>query len=90
MIKKQAMENMLMIYPMSGTIDGSNGDHILLAPPFIIYEDHVVQITKRLASVIRSTIKSIPKKYRPQHSNNQIVHLKYQNSNFIQKQGGWV
>ena len=26
----------LMCYPMGGTIDGARGDHVLLAPPFII------------------------------------------------------
>lgn len=58
-IKKQAMENRLMIYPMGGTIDGVNGDHILLAPPFIIDEDNVAQITKRLSNSIRSAIQEV-------------------------------
>ena len=26
----------LMVYPMGGTIDGRRGDHVLLAPPFIV------------------------------------------------------
>ena len=26
----------LMCYPMGGTIDGRRGDHVLLAPPFIV------------------------------------------------------
>ena len=55
-IKKQAMENLLMTYPMSGCIDGVNGDHILLAPPFIINEDHVAQIVERLAKSIQSVL----------------------------------
>ena len=55
-IKKKAMENRLMIYPMGGTIDGVNGDHILLAPPFIITEEHVTLITERLSNSIRSAI----------------------------------
>ena len=37
-IKQQAFANGLMCYPMGGTIDGSNGDHVLLAPPYIISE----------------------------------------------------
>jgi len=53
-IKKQAMENFLMVYPMGGTIDGVQGDHILLAPPFIINEDHVSQIVSRLTKTIQS------------------------------------
>jgi len=53
-IKKQAMENFLMVYPMGGTIDGVQGDHILLAPPFIINEDNVAQIVERLTKTIQS------------------------------------
>lgn len=29
----------LMVYPMGGTIDGQRGDHVLLAPPFIVTEE---------------------------------------------------
>ncbi len=43
-----AMQEGLMVYPMSGTIDGKLGDHILLAPPFIIDESHVTEIIERL------------------------------------------
>ncbi len=55
-IKKKAMLNRLMVYPMGGTVDGVNGDHILLAPPFIIDEDNVAQITERLSNSIRAVI----------------------------------
>ncbi|MEH6455063.1 MAG: aspartate aminotransferase family protein [Cocleimonas sp.] len=58
-IKKKAMENRLMIYPMGGTVDGVNGDHILLAPPFIIDENNVAQITERLSSTIRTVLQEI-------------------------------
>lgn len=36
LIKKFAMEAGLMCYPMGGTIDGRNGDHVMFAPPYII------------------------------------------------------
>ena len=55
-IKKEAMENFLMVYPMGGTIDGVHGDHVLLAPPFIVDDSHVGQIVERLASSIKSVI----------------------------------
>ena len=29
----------LMVYPMGGTVDGQRGDHVLLAPPFIVDDD---------------------------------------------------
>jgi len=35
-IKHEALARGLMIYPMGGTVDGTRGDHVLLAPPFII------------------------------------------------------
>src|SRR5690554_1772933 len=35
-VKAAAMANGLMCYPMGGTVDGATGDHILLAPPFIV------------------------------------------------------
>ena len=35
-IKQQAMARGLMVYPMGGTLDGQHGDHVLLAPPFIV------------------------------------------------------
>ena len=47
-IKKRAMDEGLMCYPMGGTVDGQRGDHILLAPPFILTSDQVGEITDRL------------------------------------------
>ncbi|MEM9140857.1 MAG: aspartate aminotransferase family protein, partial [Pseudomonadota bacterium] len=50
--KKQAFADGLMCYPMAGTIDGQRGDHVLLAPPFIIGDDHVGEITEKLATTL--------------------------------------
>jgi adenosylmethionine-8-amino-7-oxononanoate aminotransferase len=47
-VKKAAFEAGLICYPMSGTIDGRRGDHILLAPPFIITEDQIGELTAKL------------------------------------------
>jgi len=55
-IKKKAMENFLMVYPMGGTIDGVRGDHILIAPPFIIDDSNVEQIVERLALSIKESL----------------------------------
>ena len=46
----------LMIYPMSGTIDGRLGDHVLLAPPFIVSDDELGMIADRLAAAIDAAI----------------------------------
>lgn len=48
-IKAAAFEAGLICYPMSGTIDGKLGDHILLAPPFIVTDDHIGEIVDKLA-----------------------------------------
>ncbi len=58
-IKKKAMENRLMIYPMGGTVDGVIGDHILVAPPFIIDDENVTQITERLSDSIKTVIQEV-------------------------------
>jgi adenosylmethionine-8-amino-7-oxononanoate aminotransferase len=47
-IKREAMARGLMVYPMGGTIDGVRGDHVLLAPPFIVSEGHIDAIVERL------------------------------------------
>ncbi len=54
-VKKEAMAHGLMIYPMGGTIDGQHGDHILLAPPFIIEESHIGEMVEKLAEAVDTT-----------------------------------
>jgi len=58
-IKKAAMENHLMIYPMGGTIDGVHGDHILLAPPFIVNEADILLIVERLSASIKEALNNL-------------------------------
>ena len=55
-LKRIAMDNGLMCYPMGGTIDGRRGDHVLLAPPFIATEDDVEQIVLRLQRALGRTL----------------------------------
>lgn len=47
-IKKAAFEAGLACYPMGGTIDGVEGDHVLLAPPFIMEDRHIEEIVSKL------------------------------------------
>ncbi|MGB2816399.1 MAG: aspartate aminotransferase family protein [Burkholderiaceae bacterium] len=51
-IKRAAMELGLMTYPMGGTIDGAHGDHVLLAPPFIISDDELDLLIERLVEAV--------------------------------------
>ncbi|MGY5809943.1 aspartate aminotransferase family protein [Rhizobium sp. LEGMi198b] len=55
-IKKEAMRRGLMCYPMGGTIDGAQGDHVLLAPPYIIQPNEVDLIVERLSDAIRAAV----------------------------------
>ena len=53
--KQNAMSQGLMCYPMGGTIDGVNGDHTLIAPPFIIEQSHIDEIISKLKKSISAT-----------------------------------
>ena len=55
-IKAQAMARGLMVYPMGGTVDGLNGDHVLLAPPFIASESDLAEIVSRLSDAIDAAL----------------------------------
>jgi adenosylmethionine-8-amino-7-oxononanoate aminotransferase len=55
-IKAEAMAAGLICYPMGGTIDGHAGDHILLAPPFIITDEQVDELTDKLALAVERAL----------------------------------
>ncbi len=57
-VKREAMARGLMVYPMGGTIDGRLGDHVLLAPPFIVSDAELDAIVERLAAAIDAAIAS--------------------------------
>lgn len=51
-IKAQCMARGLMVYPAGGTLDGVYGDHILIAPPFIITRPQLDFVVDTLRQVI--------------------------------------
>ncbi len=55
-IKKNALAQGLLCYPMGGTMDGRRGDHVLLAPPFITTQNELHEIASRLRTAIDQTI----------------------------------
>ncbi|MDG1862159.1 MAG: aspartate aminotransferase family protein [Yoonia sp.] len=57
-IKAAAFEAGLICYPMSGTIDGQNGDHVLLAPPFIISDTQIDELVSKLSGAIETALNS--------------------------------
>jgi len=58
-VKREGMARGLMTYPMGGTIDGRQGDHIVLAPPFIVAEEHLAEIVRRLHEAVDAAIATV-------------------------------
>ena len=53
LIAKKAFENGLIIYPGTGTVNGHHGDHILIAPPFIIKKEQIDEMISLLDQSIK-------------------------------------
>lgn len=51
-LKAAAMDAGLICYPMGGTLDGQRGDHVLLAPPFIITKDQIGELVDKLSRAL--------------------------------------
>jgi adenosylmethionine-8-amino-7-oxononanoate aminotransferase len=58
-IKKEAFARGLLVYPMGGTIDGRSGDHVLLAPPFIITPGEIADAVDRLSDALAAALDSV-------------------------------
>lgn len=57
LIKQKAKEHGLLCYACAGTNFGYEGDHILLAPPFIITKDEVKLLVEKLETSINEVLK---------------------------------
>jgi adenosylmethionine-8-amino-7-oxononanoate aminotransferase len=57
-VKREAMRRGLMCYPMGGTVDGQRGDHVLLAPPYIVDEPAIRTIAATLREAVDAAIAS--------------------------------
>lgn len=55
-IKAAAMAGGLMCYPAGGTVDGAQGDHVLLAPPFNVSIGHLEELIDKLAGAIEQVL----------------------------------
>jgi adenosylmethionine-8-amino-7-oxononanoate aminotransferase len=55
-IKAAAFEAGLICYPMPGTRDGKNGDHVLLAPPFIISDTQITELVDKLETAFSTAL----------------------------------
>ena len=57
-LKQAALEAGLMCYPMGGTLDGARGDHVLLAPPFIVEEHQLEELVGKLGGALDAVLKA--------------------------------
>ena len=57
-LKKAALDAGLMCYPMGGTLDGARGDHVLLAPPFIVEERQLDELVGKLGGALDAVLKA--------------------------------
>jgi len=51
-LKAAAFDRGLICYPMTGTIDGQSGDHVLLAPPYIVNNQELENIVNILGDAV--------------------------------------
>jgi adenosylmethionine-8-amino-7-oxononanoate aminotransferase len=54
-VAQAASKKGLLLYPMQGSVDGSSGDHILIAPPAVISEDQITWSAAQLKAAIQET-----------------------------------
>ena len=55
-LKRTAMNNGLVCYPDNGTVDGVAGDHVLIAPPFIITDAQIDELVDKLGRSLDEAI----------------------------------
>jgi len=52
-IRQAALAENVLVYPTQGCVDGINGDHLLLAPAFIISPDESAKLVRSLQSALQ-------------------------------------
>jgi adenosylmethionine-8-amino-7-oxononanoate aminotransferase len=55
-LRAAALANGLICYPGSGTVDGLRGDHVLIAPPFVIEDSALDELVDKLALSIDQAV----------------------------------
>ncbi len=58
-IKREALARGLAVYPMGGTIDGRQGDHVVIAPPYIVTAAEIDEIAARLAEAVTAALSGL-------------------------------
>jgi adenosylmethionine-8-amino-7-oxononanoate aminotransferase len=55
-VKREAMARGLICYPMGGTIDGRRGDHVVLAPPYVIGSAGIAELVDKLGAAVDAAV----------------------------------
>jgi adenosylmethionine-8-amino-7-oxononanoate aminotransferase len=55
-VRQAALDERVLVYPTQGCVDGQRGDHILLAPPFIITQQECAQVADALQSALHKVL----------------------------------
>ena len=55
-VKQEAYARGLGCYPMGGTIDGRQGDHVILAPPYNVTGDELEMIMDRFSAAVEAAL----------------------------------
>ena len=58
-VKSMAMEEGLICYPSGGAADGTNGDHVLIAPPYTISAGEIEELVRRLDRALARALSEI-------------------------------
>ena len=58
-VKRAAFARGLACYPMGGTIDGRHGDHVILAPPYIVTGEQVDMIVERFGNAVDAALAGV-------------------------------
>ena len=56
------MEHGLICYPAGGLIEGTSGDHVMIAPPFIVEATHIAEIVDKLGLTVDAVLRDALKK----------------------------
>jgi adenosylmethionine-8-amino-7-oxononanoate aminotransferase len=57
-VMAHAAENGLLLYHGTGNADGTNGDTVLLGPPFVVTDAELVTIADRLGEAVERSVAS--------------------------------
>jgi adenosylmethionine-8-amino-7-oxononanoate aminotransferase len=58
-LTRAALDNQLIVWPNVGHANGTDGDLVMLAPPYVVTEDEIDQIVERLGAAIQTTVRQL-------------------------------